>query len=215
MLSRDASLVQLVWRCGLGILVGLAGCISQETVSFPPPIAATTDAPKPPPNGSLQPQFISAEFVDSYQTFVLPTLSIQEASKRWSSTYKGRWVKWSGQLLYFSRDGLQFRQLAQTQSFDVELLVPEPNRSALRSQLTLGRFYNYAGRLVRVDSSFRVIALDQGTVFSANEVGVPGTLANAPLPTRKLGPQPQLCAPPAELFALPSSSPGSTAAQVP
>ena len=146
---------------------------------------------------------------------MLPTLSIQEASKRWSSTYKGRWVKWSGQLLYFSRDGLQFRQLAQTQSFDVELLVPEPNRSALRSQLTLGRFYNYAGRLVRVDSSFRVIALDQGTVFSANEVGVPGTLANAPLPTRKLGPQPQLCAPPAELSALPSSGSGSTAAQVP
>ena len=48
-----------------------------------------------------------------------------EKSARWSRYYDGRWVRWCGELMFFTHEGLQFRYFASSESYDVELFVPE------------------------------------------------------------------------------------------
>ena len=72
-----------------------------------------------------------------------------------------------------------FHHLGATSSYEVSLMVAEPERSRLRHKLQLGRFYNYVGRLLRYDGMFRVIVLEQGSVLHADDLGVPGTLPAA------------------------------------
>lgn len=145
-----------------------------------------------PPSGSLEPIYIDADLAQTYATFVLRNLTPMEKSARWARYYDGRWVRWCGELMFFTHEGLQFRYFGSSESYDVELFVPEPQKTALRSQLTLGRFYNYVGRLVRFDESFRVLTLDQGTVLHPDEFGVPGVLLSYPEPVWRMGPPPRV-----------------------
>ncbi len=146
----------------------------------------------PPPNGALDPVYINADFAETYQIFVLRTLSLTEKSARWAHYYDGRWVVWTGELKFFTRDGLQFRYYSSTESYDVQVTVPEPQKTALRSQLTIGRFYNYTGRLGHFDEGFRILTLDQGTVLQPNEFGVPSMLLSYPESIFRIGPPPRV-----------------------
>jgi hypothetical protein len=156
------------------------------------PAAPGARSPAPPPNGSLDPIYIDADFAETYAVFVLRTLTLTEKSARWAHFYDGRWVTWCGELKYFTHDGLQFRYFGSTETYDVQVTLPEPQKSALRSQLTIGRFYNYTGRLGRFDESFRILTVDQGTVLRPNEFGVPGTLLPSPEPVWRIGAPPRV-----------------------
>jgi hypothetical protein len=101
-------------------------------------------------------------------------------------------VVWTGELKFFTRDGLQFRYYISTESYDVQVTVPEPQKTALRSQLTIGRFYNYTGRLGHFDEGFRILTLDQGTVLQPNEFGVPSMLLSYPESIFRIGPPPRV-----------------------
>jgi hypothetical protein len=146
----------------------------------------------PPPSGSLEPVYIDADLAETYEIFVLRTLTPTEKSARWSHYYDGRWVRWCGELRFFTHDGIQMRQFASTEAYDVEIFMPEPQKSALRSQLTLGRFYNYTGRLDRYDESFRSLTLTQGTILHPDEFGVPSMLVASPEPIWKPGAPPRV-----------------------
>lgn len=184
-------------QLALCALAAVAAC----SRSAAPPAAAAAAAvvpdggsPAPPPNGALKPVYIDADFAETYQIFVLRTLSLTEKSARWAHYYDGRWVVWTGELKFFTRDGLQFRYYNSTESYDVQLTVPEPQKSALRSLLTIGRFYNYTGRLGHFDEGFRILTLDQGTVLRPNEFGVPSMLLNFPESIFRIGPPPRVIA---------------------
>lgn len=148
----------------------------------------------PPPVPSNKPDFIEAQFLDTYRLFVPRDFTSQEKDVRWSRYYQGRWVRWTGQFRFVTADALLFHHLGTSSSYEVSLIVPEPERSRLRQQLQIGRFYNYVGRLLRVDSMFRVIVLEQGSVLAPNDLGVPGTLTTLPW-TRELPPLPGLAQP--------------------
>ena len=148
----------------------------------------------PPPVPSDKPDFIEAQFLDTYRLFIPRDFTNQEKDVRWSRYYQGRWVRWTGQFRFTTADALLFHHLGTSSSYEVSLIVPEPERSRLRQQLQIGRFYNYVGRLLRVDSMFRVIVLEQGAVLAPNDVGVPGTLTTLPW-TRELPPVPGLTSP--------------------
>ena len=171
-----------------------SAAISALAVLHEPSNDAACDGPSylpPPPVPSRSPEYIEAQFLDTYRMFVPRDFTNQEKDVRWSRYYQGRWVRWSGQLRFVTADAFLFHHLGSTSSYEVSLVVTEPERSRLRQQLQLGRFYNYVGRLLRCDATFRVIVLEQGTVLAANDVGVPGTLATLPW-TRELPPLPGL-----------------------
>ncbi|HMY59704.1 MAG TPA: hypothetical protein PKI49_12050 [Pseudomonadota bacterium] len=134
----------------------------------------------PPSVPSTSPEFVEAQFLDTYRLFVPRDFTSQEKDIRWSRYYQGRWVRWTGQLRFVTADAFLFHHLGPTSSYEVSLQIPEPERSRLRQTLQLGRFYNYVGRLLRYETTFRVIALEQGSVLSPNDIGVPGTLASLP-----------------------------------
>ncbi len=195
-MHRAASCL-LVWTACSG-----SGTPPPTTGSSPPPAEALWASPRgtgpapgtvsQPPTGSLEPVYIDADQAQTYEIFVLRNLTPMEKSARWAHYYDGRWVRWCGELKFFTHDGLQFRYFSSSESYDVELTVPEPQKTALRSQLTLGRFYNYVGRLVRFDESFRVLTLDQATVMHPDEFGVPGFLVNYPEPVWRIGTPPRV-----------------------
>lgn len=149
----------------------------------------------PPPVPSSSPDYIEAQFLDTYRLFVPRDFTSQEKAERWSRYYQGRWVRWSGQLRFVTSEAFLFHHLGATSSYEVSLMVAEPERSRLRHKLQLGRFYNYVGRLLRYDGMFRVIVLEQGSVLHADDLGVPGTLATLPW-SRELPPLPSLSPPP-------------------
>lgn len=134
----------------------------------------------PPPIPSRSPEFVEAQFLDTYRLFVPRDFTSQQKDIRWSRYYQGRWVRWTGQLRFVTADAFLFHHLGPTSSYEVSVLIPEPERARLRQILQLGRFYNYVGRLLRYETTFRVIVLEQGSVLAPSDVGVPGTLATLP-----------------------------------
>jgi hypothetical protein len=131
-----------------------------------------------PPSGKLE--WIDADFLDMYRFFIPRNFTSQEKALRWTRYYEGRWVRWTGLLRYVTADALLFQQLGTSPSYEVSVLVPEPLRSRLQQQLRLGRFYTYVGRILRYETTFRVITLEQGAVLAPSESGVPGTLTVMP-----------------------------------
>lgn len=190
-----------IWALGLG-----SGC--PET---PPSQPSRNAIPGQPPavldlagsdGTAAKPQFIDVTFVELYQLFMSHGLSNAEKAQRWSRQYRGRWIRWTGQLAYIRTSTLLFRQLGSSTTQDIFLFAPEQRRE--NPPLTPGRFYNYVGRLTRYDDMFRTFYLDQGMVLGPDEVGVPGNLAESPALTRRLP------GPPSPLPWPPLPAPGPT-----
>lgn len=132
-------------------------------------------------NGQPLPsEFIEIDFPTAY-VFLASTLFTEaQRGLQWSRFYRGRWVRLTGRLRAFSHDALQFEQIEESRTYEVAVTVPQPELSRLRDLLTLDRFYNYVGRLRRVDEMLMVFVLEQGVVLGPDEMGVPGTLSPAP-----------------------------------
>jgi hypothetical protein len=179
---RSRAVTVLVGVLGLG-----SGCPgsapSQNAASSPPSPTATADLGDASVSAS-KPQFIDVTYSELYQIFLNHGLSDGEKAQRWSREYRGRWIRWTGQLAYIRTSSLLFRQLGGSSTQDVFLFSPEQRRE--NPTLTPGRFYNYVGRLSRYDDLFRTFYLDHGMVLGPDEFGVPGTPYDAPPVTRKL-----------------------------
>ena len=181
-----------------GLMVCAAACPGQPSSAPPPP--QQQPAPQPGPSRSaagadlpaatlLRPVFIDAGFGTLHQTFLQYGLTAMERSQVWSHSYKNRWVHWTGQLVKVSQAAVLFRQLASTSSYDVLVRIPRID-PGLRQRLTVGRLYNYVGRVDSYDDMFRTIYLEQGQIFDAGPDGVPGVLINAPPLSRTFPPPP-------------------------
>jgi hypothetical protein len=166
----------------------MLGC--ERAAPLPTAPAADEAAPSP-----LTPTYIDADFVNIYQTLLLNGLSDPEKTERWARFYKQRYVRWSGQLFYIKKDSLRFRELDSTGTYDVYLRIATAPGRAVPS-LTIGRYYNYVGRLDTYDDGFHTVYLDQGVVFDAGPDGVPGLLTPAPPMTRRLSAPPSVIASP-------------------
>jgi hypothetical protein len=162
-------------------------CDDPQPLVAPPP--AIAGGPARPPGESTQPVFIAADFAKFYQTFLLYGLSPGEKTERWDRYYMQRWVRWCGVLLRLHNNTAVFRQFGGG-SYDVVVALAKSQQTATAAQLTIGRFYNYSGRLLRYDDSFRITNLDQGVIFDAGPGGVPGVLADLPPLTRQVSPPP-------------------------
>lgn len=141
---------------------------------------ATPISPAPP--ASATPRFIDANFPEIYQLFLKRTLPERDKTERWIRSFQNRWVRWSGQLVAISNTGLKMRQLQTTMTFDVSVMINEPQRSQLRAALRPGKFYTYIARLDRYDDVFRTLYLNQGSVVNPNPEGAPGKLDPMPPP---------------------------------
>lgn len=182
----------------LGLLGWLGGQVGCERPAAPPPSTseigdqgAPTSRPLPDFMPTVAPVFIDLNFVDFYQAMLLHGLTPSEKSQRWARFYKQRWVRWTGQLAYAKPGQLLFRQLGSTRTYDVIVRLARTTEPPPPS-LTIGKFYNYTGRLVRYDDAFFTTYLDQGVVFLAGPEGVPSMLAAQPTLTRKLTPPPRV-----------------------
>lgn len=159
----------------------LGGLLLGACDKDPPPPAAPASAPAstaaPEPN-----DVVDVGFSEIYQVFLYRTLNTQTKAERWASQYKNRWIRWTGQLAAFSGSGLKIRHIQSTITFDVSLVVNEPQRSQLKRQLQVGGYYTYMGRLDRFDDLFRTLYLDQGVVLNPSGGSVAGHLV--PLPAK-------------------------------
>ncbi|MFO0579652.1 MAG: hypothetical protein U1A78_37105 [Polyangia bacterium] len=136
-------------------------------------------------NGQPLPsEFIEIDFPAAYVFLASTLFSDAQRSQQWSRFYRGRWVRLTGLLRAFSHDGLQFQQIEDSRTYEVALIVPQPELRNLRDVLVLGRFYNFVGRLRRVDETLKVFLLEQGVVLGPDEFGVPSLLGPAPDRTR-------------------------------
>jgi hypothetical protein len=158
-----------------------------------PPDSIKAPPPKPAPDGAapagdslsrgepVASEFIDIDFPAAYNFLATTRFTEAQRGAQWSRFYRGRWVRLTGELRAFSHDGLQLAQLGGM-TFEVQLLVTQPELSRLRQTLVIGRFYNYVGRLRRVDDWLRVFVIEQGMVLGADEFGVPGMLGTPPNP---------------------------------
>jgi hypothetical protein len=140
-----------------------------------------TERSAPLLNGQPLPsEFIEIDFPTAYVFLASTLFTDAQRGPQWSRFYRGRWVRLTGQLRAFTHDGLQFQQIEDSRTYDVALTVPQPELTKLRDVLVIGRFYNYIGRLRRVDETLKVFVLEQGLVLGPDEFGVPGQLGPAP-----------------------------------
>ncbi|MCS6914428.1 MAG: hypothetical protein RMK29_01005 [Myxococcales bacterium] len=162
--------------------LGLVLCAcSQSPLLDAPPSAPPEADPATAPS-----EVISASFSDIYQLFLRRTLSIQVRSERWARSYRDRWVRWTGQLAAITPTGVKFRHLSTTFTYDVSVIINEPQRSQLRRLVTVGKFYTYMARMKRFDDLFKTLYFDQGILLNPGPEGTTGRLVEPPPPLKTL-----------------------------
>ncbi len=143
------------------------------------------------PAEPASPQFIDDGFSRLYQIFLRRTLTSRQKTERWVREYKSHWVHWTGQLVAFSPTGLKFKHIQSTVTFDVSVIVNQPQRGQLRTALKIGKFYTYIARLDSYDDVFRTLYFDQGVILKPSPEGVPGQLVPMPPPLPSAGVPPK------------------------
>jgi hypothetical protein len=136
-----------------------------------PPSEAPPDAQFPP--------VVRQSFQRLYPVFLQRKIERGRKAALWYHRYRGRWVRWTGQLVSFSENGITIKHLQSTVTFDVSLKVDPAQRERLRQSLRPGDFVTYTGRLETYDDTFRTLYLTSGTVSETPADG--GTLAPAPV----------------------------------
>jgi hypothetical protein len=136
----------------------LGGC-SRQAQTPPPPAAADAG-----PNLGPKVEFTDASF-DALYPFLLRKIAPGPKSALWQR-YVGKWVRWTGTLVSFTANGLTFKQLPQTVTFDVSLWLEADQRAGLRRRLQLGDRITYVGRLDSYDDVFRTLYLVHGQILA-------------------------------------------------
>lgn len=159
------------------LLLGLAaaGCSSPSPATLTQEPAATAK-----PTATTEPQFIPVSFEELYPVFLKHRANAGVKGALWTQRYRGRWVRWTGELVSFTDNGVTFRQLLQTVTFDVSLWIDPASRPRLRRTLKRGAFYTYIGQLDSYDDIFRTLYLVRGAVIPVpvRDAG----LSNVPIP---------------------------------
>lgn len=183
--TRLASLLSVpTLALALACLAALPAC--EEDITPPPP--ARPSPPDAAQGGDPAPLEVLTDvtFADLYQIFMRRNLSIQEKSMLWATRYNDRWVRWTGKLIAFSPTGVKMRHLETTVTFDVSIIINQPQRRELRKILRVGQFYTYVARLTSYDDLFRTLYLDQGAIINPTPEGDKGKLVPIPPPLRVL-----------------------------
>jgi hypothetical protein len=110
-------------------------------------------------------EFTDATFEELYPLFLLRKLKPGPKAALWQKYY-GKWVRWEGRLVSFTANGVTFKQLSQTVTFDVSLWMETAQRAGVRDQLHLGDRVSYIGRLDSYDDIFRTLYLVHGQILA-------------------------------------------------
>lgn len=182
----------------LALACTLAFCACEDDLPVRSQAQAQAQAQPQPPQaqGSTPPQVTAqaqgevtrtdASYSELYQLFMRRNLSTQEKSMLWATRYNDRWVRWTGKLVAFSPTGVKMRHLETTVTFDVSVIINQPQRRDLRKLLRVGQFYTYVARLTSYDDLFRTLYLDQGVIVPPPPEGEAGRLVPIPPPLRVL-----------------------------
>lgn len=139
---------------------------SSDFPSLPAPsaapsvIASTTDSGVAPDDGTFDTLPDSFEAV--YPLFLLRKLKQPAKANLWRG-YHGRWVRWSGIIAGFTKNGIAVRMLPDTTTFDVSVALDARGRERVRKH-RVGQFVTFVGRLNSFDDVFRTLYLIQGDV---------------------------------------------------
>jgi hypothetical protein len=129
--------------------------------------AAAVDAGTGPGGAPLAVEFVPDTFDKLYPLFLLRKLAPGPKAALWQRYY-GKWVEWTGTLVSFTANGLTFKQLPETVTFDVSLWLEAPQREHLRQRLKIGDRVTYLGRLDSYDDIFRTLYLVHGTIVAGH-----------------------------------------------
>lgn len=174
----------LVPAAALGLALG--ACSEPSSLDPAPPAPMEADPANVPS------EIIQASFSDIYQFFLYRTLSIQVRTEQWVRSHRDRWVRWTGQLAAITPNGVKFRHLNTTFTYDVSVVINEPQRGQLRRLLTIGKFYTYMARMKRFDDLFKTLHFDQGVLLDPGPEGTTGHLVDPPPPLKTLDVLPRL-----------------------
>lgn len=145
---------------------------------------------------------LSVTFEVVYPLFLTRKLAPPAKANQWRA-YHGRWVRWSGVIAGFTKNGIAIRMRPDTTTFDVSVALDARGRERVRRH-RVGEYVTYAGRLNSFDDVFRTLYLVQGDVAppadaaagaatveqaSLAPVAFP-TPATAPLPRSPQAPKP-------------------------
>jgi hypothetical protein len=127
--------------------------------------AAAIDAGVGAGGAPLDVEFTDEPFEQLYPIFLLRKVKPGPKAALWQRYY-GKWVRWTGTLVSFTANGVTFKQLPQTVTFDVSLWLEAPQREGLRERVHRGDRVTYVGRLDSYDDVFRTLYLVHGELIS-------------------------------------------------
>jgi hypothetical protein len=137
----------------LAVLAALAAAGCRREDPLPPLPAPTEDA------GS---NTVEESFDELYPVFLMRKVAPGPKAQLWTR-YAHKWVRWTGTLVSFTRNGATFKHIPSTVTFDVSLYVDAPGREKLK-QLKPGQTVTYVGQLDSYDDIFRTFYLVHGDV---------------------------------------------------
>ena len=143
---------QFAMACGLSG-IGIMGCHRDTTSS--------TRSGKDGSSAS-DPLFVADSFEQLYPLFLTRRLAPSAKAALWHQ-YQGKWVRWTGRLVSFSPNGITFKHIRNTLTFDVSLQV-RPEVRHKQAHLKTGDRVTYIGRLDTYDDVFRTFYLVHGDV---------------------------------------------------
>jgi hypothetical protein len=112
-------------------------------------------------------EFIRASMDDLYPIFCeYRSMSQGDKAGLWAREYFGKWVRWTGRLRAFTKDGIAVAQRPGTVTFDVSLWVDDrADLAALAQSYKPGDRITYIGRLDSYDDVFQKLYLSHGAIL--------------------------------------------------
>jgi hypothetical protein len=110
-------------------------------------------------------EFINESFEDLYPLLLRKKMPQGPKAALWARKYYGKWVRWTGTVVSFTQNGVTFKQLKQTVTFDVSLWIEAAQRPLVRERLKKGDRVTYVGMLDSFDDIFRTLYLTHGGIL--------------------------------------------------
>jgi hypothetical protein len=107
-------------------------------------------------------EFVDESFDQLYPVFLLRKVEPGPKATLWNRYYR-RWVRWSGTLVSFTANGCTVKEIPNTLTFDVSVIVDAANRERLHHYKP-GDAITYIGQLEGYDDIFRTFYLVHGDV---------------------------------------------------
>lgn len=158
-----------------------AGC-RRRGASYYPGHQAPTVAPAPDGGAEYVPVFVPDSFDALYPVFLLRKVDPVQKAQIWTR-YEGRWVRWTGELVSFTRDGFCVRQIARTTTFDVSVSIDVESRARIQREYKRGDRIVYVGRLNNYEDLFRTFYLAQGGIIGLAPPASPTPTSPPPEPS--------------------------------